>query len=255
MKTKQAMILAAGFGTRMKDYTKNQPKPLLKIAQYPLLVYTLFLLYQFKVDSVVINLHYQKDKIKDFLKNFPFFPIYFSEEEKILGTAGGIAYAIYQNLLSSYFLVINPDTIFFPSFNPFEDIPLLEKFFIDHLLYIQKKDIKHKNERGFTILEDMKEYCQLNFTLPQEPNEYFYTGLSIFHESFFDYYKSDGSSFKKELSELLKRPLGKFYQGIRIDCGTKEDYEELNATYSSPLEIIPERMHKDWFTFIKDWGI
>jgi len=48
---------------------------------------------------------------------------------------------------------------------------------------------------------------------------------------------------------------GKFYQGIRIDCGTKEDYEELNATYSSPLEIIPERMHKDWFTFIKDWGI
>jgi MurNAc alpha-1-phosphate uridylyltransferase len=138
MKTKQAMILAAGFGTRMKDYTKNQPKPLLKIAQYPLLVYTLFLLYQFKVDSVVINLHYQKDKIKDFLKNFPFFPIYFSEEEKILGTAGGIAYAIYQNLLSSYFLVINPDTIFFPSSNPFEDIPLLEKF-LSTIYYIFKK--------------------------------------------------------------------------------------------------------------------
>jgi len=252
MKTKQAMILAAGFGTRMKEYTQNQPKPLLKVAQYPLLVYTLFLLFQLKVDSVVINLHYQKEQIKDFLKDFPFFPISFSEEKEILGTAGGIAYAIYQNLLSSYFLVINPDTIFFPSFNPFEDILILEKFFIDHLLYIQKKDIKHKNEKGFTIIKDMKQYYQLN--LQQESNEYFYTGLSIFHESFFDYYKSDGS-FKKELSELLKRPLGKFYHGIRIDCGTKEDYEELNRSYSSALQIIPKTMHKDWFTFIKDWGI
>ncbi len=252
MKIKQAMILAAGFGTRMKEYTQNQPKPLLKVAEYPLLVYTLFLLYKLKVDSVVINLHYQKDSIKDFLKSFPFFPIYFSEEKEILGTAGGIAYAIYQNLLSSYFLVINPDTIFFPSFNPFEDIHLLGKFFIDHLLYIQKKGIKHKNEKGFTIIKDMKEYYELN--LQKESNEYFYTGISIFHESFFDYYKSDGS-FKKELSDLLKRPLGKLYKGIRIDCGTKEDYEELNTIYSSALQIIPESMHKDWFTFIKDWGI
>ncbi|GIX43183.1 MAG: nucleoside-diphosphate-sugar pyrophosphorylase [Leptospiraceae bacterium] len=265
MNPKKAMILAAGFGTRMEEYTKNLPKPLLPVAGIPLITYTLFLLYVHQVESVVVNVHYQKDKIKDYLKDFPYFSIFFSEEEEILGTAGGISFAISNHLLSDYFLIINPDTIFFPDFNPFEDIAILKNFFIDHLLYIQKKDQKHKKEKGFIIKKDMDHYYHLNFTNQENISneEYFYTGLSIFHESFFYYYRNNFNRhfstteiYKKELSELLQYPINaKIYSGIRIDCGTKKDYEDLNNIYHSPLEIIPEKLHKKWKEFIQGWDI
>jgi MurNAc alpha-1-phosphate uridylyltransferase len=261
MKTKIAFIPAAGFGTRMEEYTQEIPKPLLQVAKYPLIVYTLFVLYYFNVDYVVINLHYQKEKIKDFLKDFPYFPIYFSEEEEILGTAGGIAYAIYKNLIKDFFLVINPDTFFFPNFNPFNDIILLESFSIDHLLYIQKKDLKNINEKGFEILNEMKGIYYLKLSTLRDLNQYFYTGISIFHSSFFNYYKNYSidlsiKDFKKELSQLLKEPIyGKIYNGIRLDCGTKTEYESLNKQFYSALQIIPKNLHHSWINFIKGWKL
>lgn len=266
------MILSAGFGTRMKEYTKYIPKPLLPIANYPLIAYSLFLLYVFKVEKVIINLHYKGEQIKDFLKNFPYFEIMFSEEKEILGTAGGIAFAIYQNLLESYFIIINPDTILFPEFNPYDDISVIQETIVDHLLYIKKKEKRHIKEKGFIIDSNLKGINTIKLKEPQQQEskssnnteEFFYIGFSVFHESFFSYYKEKTfenqqndiqSTFKKELSELLyeKKLYGKIYQGIHIDCGTKEDYEELIHKYSSPYEIIPENLHQKWNTFIKGW--
>ncbi len=269
---KQAMILSAGFGTRMKEYTKNKPKPLLPIAGYPLITYSLFLLYLFKVEKVVINLHYKGEQIKQFLKDFPYFEVKFSEEEEILGTAGGIAYAIYQNLLESYFILINSDIILFPDFNPYEDLSFNHHFFINHLMYIKQKNDKHKNERSFIIIENNHNEIKI-ISLKDEllkpiemktSEEYFYIGFSIFHESFFDYYKKKMEEvhvnhipliFKKELSELLyqKKLYGKLYKGIHLECGTKEEYEELIQKFTSPYEIIPKQLHHQWNYFIQGW--
>ncbi|MCS7204131.1 MAG: sugar phosphate nucleotidyltransferase [Leptospiraceae bacterium] len=265
MYKKQAMILAAGFGTRMGELTKTKPKPLLPIAGYPMITYSLFLLYLWQVDSVVINLHYQKEKIKEYLKNFPYFRIFFSEEEILLGTAGGISYAIYQNFLDDYFLVINSDILLFPSLNPFTFLPDIQKRNLICVLFLKEKDQEHQKEKGFVLKKKIiNNIYKINLSNLQSIDEYYYIGLSFFHQSFFDYYKKNmmdqekhsiDSIFKKELLEVMQnRELyGILYEGIVLDCGSKQKYEVVNHAYPIIKELIPESLHQEWQKFIKGW--
>lgn len=88
----RAMILCAGFGSRMGEYTKNCPKPLLPINGKPLLAYTLFNLVNCGIKEVALNLHYKGDQIKDYFQNGSKFglEITYIEEDQPSGTAGGV---------------------------------------------------------------------------------------------------------------------------------------------------------------------
>ncbi|MEQ9364485.1 MAG: NTP transferase domain-containing protein, partial [Leptospirales bacterium] len=85
----KAFILAAGFGKRMGELTANRPKPLLPLSGQPLIVYTLFQLHRWGVTEAMINLHYLGEQIEAALRNFPHFPLRYSHESRLLGTAGG----------------------------------------------------------------------------------------------------------------------------------------------------------------------
>lgn len=88
----KAMILAAGFGTRLRPLTNEKPKALIEVAGRPLLEWVILKLRFFGFQSIVINTHHFPEKIEAFLakrKNFGI-EILISREEKILGTGGGI---------------------------------------------------------------------------------------------------------------------------------------------------------------------
>ena len=63
MKINKAMILAAGLGKRMLPLTLKNPKPLLKIGKYSLLERAIFLLIEYGVNEIVINVHHLSHKI------------------------------------------------------------------------------------------------------------------------------------------------------------------------------------------------
>ena len=65
---KKAMILAAGFGKRVLPLTLKQPKPLLEIGNETLLSNTLKFLNTFGIKHVVINVHYLRKQIIDYIK-------------------------------------------------------------------------------------------------------------------------------------------------------------------------------------------
>lgn len=112
VKQKTAMVLAAGFGERLGPLTDTCPKPLLPIRGVPLLHILLRLLKREGFGKVVINLHHLGHMIKESVGDGSSFglEVHYSEEERILGTGGGIKAA--RHLLGDdTFLVINGDVM------------------------------------------------------------------------------------------------------------------------------------------------
>ena len=88
----QAMILAAGFGTRLLPYTRILPKPLFPILNKPLLLATIERLQNFGFTKIVVNCHHLRDKIVTAVADLP--GVYIQQEEQILGTGGGLRRAL-----------------------------------------------------------------------------------------------------------------------------------------------------------------
>ena len=108
----KALILAAGFGTRMQPYTKHTPKALFPVAGRPLLEKIISHLAAAGCTAVMINTHHLHHKIEVFVaaKKFPL-PVYTRYEPQILGTGGAI-----RNVADFWdarpFMVINADIVF-----------------------------------------------------------------------------------------------------------------------------------------------
>jgi NDP-sugar pyrophosphorylase family protein len=106
----RAMILAAGLGTRLRPLTEQIPKPLLPVANRPLLEYTLALLAGAGVREAVVNAHHLPDQLEEGLRALDSsgIAVHVSRERRILGTAGGLKKA--EAFLSSEtFLLLNGD--------------------------------------------------------------------------------------------------------------------------------------------------
>jgi NDP-sugar pyrophosphorylase family protein len=104
------MILAAGFGTRLRPFTTATPKPLLPVANRPLLEYTFALLAGAGIGEVIVNAHHLADELEDGLRRLDSsgVRVSLSRERKILGTAGGPKKAAVF-LESGTFILINGD--------------------------------------------------------------------------------------------------------------------------------------------------
>ena len=88
----RAMILAAGYGTRLGDLTEETPKPLLPLQGRPLIEYVISNLAQHGFDEIAVNLHFMSDKVRGVLGDGSHWNvrIEYSEELELLGTAGGL---------------------------------------------------------------------------------------------------------------------------------------------------------------------
>lgn len=111
----QAIILAAGFGTRLRPLTHRVPKPALPLGGVPVLYFNLLLLKEAGVRDIVINLYHQGKILKNLLppslgKKLGI-KIHFSLEKKILGTAGGIVQALRKLEERQTCWILNGDVI------------------------------------------------------------------------------------------------------------------------------------------------
>jgi mannose-1-phosphate guanylyltransferase len=102
----QAMILAAGFGTRLLPYTEFRPKPLFPLLNKPLLLLQIERLQRAGFDHIVVNCHHLRRQIADLLQNRK--GVVIQQEDTILGTGGGLRLAL-QSLRDEPLLVTNGD--------------------------------------------------------------------------------------------------------------------------------------------------
>lgn len=105
----KAMILAAGFGTRLFPLTADRTKPALPFLGKPLIGYVAEYLSQFGFKDIVVNLHHEPESVVAALGNGSDYNVkihYVYEQPNILGTAGALDNAR-ELLENETFLVIN----------------------------------------------------------------------------------------------------------------------------------------------------
>lgn len=110
---KQAMILAAGLGTRLKPLTDTMPKALVPVGGKPLLEHNMRKLRNQGYDHFVINVHHFAQQIIDYVKQQDYAPLvrFSDEKEQLLETGGGLKKA--QSMFSdeSPILIHNVDIL------------------------------------------------------------------------------------------------------------------------------------------------
>jgi NDP-sugar pyrophosphorylase family protein len=88
----KAIIIAGGLGTRLRPLTYNTPKPIVPLANRPLVAHQIEQLRKHGIDQVILNLHYLSDEIKRILEADEKLNVKleYSIEKTPLGTAGAV---------------------------------------------------------------------------------------------------------------------------------------------------------------------
>ena len=142
----QAMVLAAGRGTRMGSLTDRLPKPLVEVGGKALIDYNFDRLTEIGIKNAVVNLCYKGEMIREHLiTRHPDFNLVFSEEAEALETGGGVKKAL-PLLTDPAFFVFNSDV-----------------FFIDHgykpVLWRMMDAWDEQKYDILLLLQDLKDIC------------------------------------------------------------------------------------------------
>jgi D-glycero-alpha-D-manno-heptose 1-phosphate guanylyltransferase len=106
-----AIILAGGFGTRLRSVVSEVPKPLALIGNRPFLALLIEVLARQGVTGITLSVHHDWEKIRDyFTANPASVPISYAVEKAPLGTGGAMAYALKSHAGAAPVLVLNGDS-------------------------------------------------------------------------------------------------------------------------------------------------
>ncbi len=110
---RQAVIMAAGLGTRLRPLTDNTPKPMIRVGGRPILEWSLEALPR-TVDEVVLVVNYFKDQIeRHFGGEWRGRRIRYVLQEELKGTGHSVHIA--ADALRERFLVLNGDDLYLPA--------------------------------------------------------------------------------------------------------------------------------------------
>lgn len=219
-----AVIMAGGFGTRLKPFTNILPKPLIPVNDKPIIKHIVDGFQQQGVKNIIISINHKAEIIKAYFHEMKLNKKFKFLEEKIpLGTCGSLK--LLSNKLKKDFIVTNCDTILNVDLNN------LKKF---HL----------KNKNQITIVVSAKEFvvpygvCNLNKEgflsfMEEKPryNHLINTGLYILHPSILKLIpKNKKFNFNKLLQKaiVLKKNIGIYPVDDKawIDVGQWPEYKK-----------------------------
>lgn len=116
---KKALVLAAGFGSRLRPLTEAIPKPLLPLWNVPLIEHALLRLESWGVTDIMVNLHWKADALERYLSSRKGeAKITLSKEKEILGTGGALR-PLRRQIGNDQFWLLNADIAFSVEPEPF----------------------------------------------------------------------------------------------------------------------------------------
>ncbi len=240
----KALILAGGFGTRLRPLTCTRPKLMFPVANRPLLDWVIERLSQSGVNTVVLAVNYMADVIaRSFGRSKYGVRILYSRETKPLGTGGPIKKA--ENLLNDHdepFFVLNGDilsTIDYPS--------LYQK----HIEYGARAtmalyEVENPSRFGVAVLNGKNQILKFVEKPKQDAalGRLINAGVYVLNQSVFDLIPQERQvSMEKEVFPLLVSNgelFGYNLDGLWVDIGKPEDYIEANRHM---LNMVASKNH------------
>ncbi len=227
---KRAMVLAAGFGVRLRPITDTTPKPLVRVLGRTLIDRTIDRLMDAGVETVVVNTHHLSEQVHDHLEKRDDVEILFSPEDPILETGGGIANAI-DKFDGEPFFVCNGDTLWL---NGFQDA--------------MKRMLRHWHEKQMDALlmlhstvdaygyDGIGDFCVdpmglLTRRPESEVTPYLFTGVQILHPRLFKDAPQGAFSMNVLYDQAIaeERLYGMVHDGEWFHVGTPEALDEAEA--------------------------
>jgi len=250
----KAMILAAGYGTRLRPYTDHTPKPLFSIAGRPLLDVIIDQLQKAGCKAVIINTHHLHQKIEAFLaaQNYSL-QVNTRFEPQILGTGGAI-----KNVADFWdnqpFMVVNADIV--------ADIDLKEVYRA-HCRHHPPATLVLCDDPAFNSVAVRQNkwisgfYNRADGPLPPPDDLLTFTGIQVLEPQVLNYipentYYSSIDAFKQILAGGKK--LGAFIapRDRWQDIGTPQNYRQAAVNKAWPAAFQrafaappPSRVHRD----------
>jgi len=220
----QAVILAGGLGTRVRNITEDKiPKVMLPINNKPFLLYILNYLKTQNIKDVVLCVGFKKEIIKDYFRDGRKYGLnlFYSEEKTPLGTAGALKNA--ERFISSdRFLLLNGDTLF--------------KINLDELLRFHNSK-KAKISVALKYLQNTQRYGRVEINSDNAIIQFIEKGirkqgiinggLYLMERDVLSLIEKFPSSLEKDVLPMLinKGLYGKVFDEYFIDIGVPEDYE------------------------------
>lgn len=225
----KAMILAAGFGERMRPLTDDTPKPLLQVAGKALIDYHIEGLVQAGFRDLVVNHAYLGEQIENHLGDGQRFgaSIQYSPEEEPLNTAGGIMRAL-PLLGDEPFVVVNADIWIDYPFRQL--IGALHEGKWGHLVLIDNPE--HHREGDFVLQDNALVSDKVNDATVATLT---FSGLSVLTACLFQ----GEDNPRQGLAVVLRRAMqearisGEYYGGQWHDIGTPQRLESLSRDLAS----------------------
>ncbi|WP_019673542.1 N-acetylmuramate alpha-1-phosphate uridylyltransferase MurU [Psychrobacter lutiphocae] len=228
----QAMILAAGKGTRLRPLTLTTPKPLVAVGGQPLIVWHIKALKTAGVTDITINSSWLADKLIAAIGDGSDYGvrIHWSVEETPLETAGGIAYALRSGKLQpAPFILINGDV-----WSDYDLTELTQYELADgqqaHLLMTANPEHNPQGDfaidNGYAVFETQKEG-----EAPITACKYTFAGISVVAPSLVADVAEDEIA---ALAPLLKQAMSKrqvsaeVLQADWVDVGTAQRLADIN---------------------------
>jgi MurNAc alpha-1-phosphate uridylyltransferase len=235
MTIRQAMVLAAGLGTRMRPITDTIPKPLVKVAGKPMIDYALDALVEAGVEQAVVNVHHHADQMLAHLNAYRGLDILVSDERNaLMNSGGGLAKGL-KLLDRDPVFVMNADLFWIGerSAQP-TNLQRLAGFFdpqrMDMALLCVEMDktTGHNGKKDFSLATDGR----LTRYREGDPNPVVYAGAIVMEPSLLDDAPEDAFNLNIYFDKAIakNRLYGTMLEGHWLTVGTPEAIGEAEET-------------------------
>lgn len=233
MYTHEAIILAGGKGSRLKEVVDDVPKVMAPVNGRPFLEYLLDYLGDYIFEHVVLSVGYKKEKIMDhFGSRYKDISIDYAVEDEPLGTGGGIVKA-FEKIKGNRSFVFNGDTMF--------RINLIRQFDFHQIkqtdFSVVLRETEDVSRYGSVEIDMEKKITQFNEKGEKRGPGLINGGVYLINKRFFNKNSfPEKFSIEKDCLEALVHT-DQFY-GLKcnqyfIDIGIPEDYQKAQDDFKS----------------------